>query len=72
MPSPDDILLDAEERMNKALDVLKNGLAGIRTGRANPGLVDSLRVEVYGSMSPLKQLASVSAPEADAAGDSSF
>ncbi len=61
--SADDILLDAEERMDKAIDVLKKSLAGIRTGRANPGLVDSLRVEVYGSATPLKQLASVGAPE---------
>ena len=59
----DDILLDAEERMEKALDVLKHALAGIRTGRANPGLVDSLKVEAYGSPTPMKQLASVGAPE---------
>ena len=59
----DDILLDTEERMEKALGVLKNALAGIRTGRANPGLVDSLRVEVYGSPTPMKQVASVGAPE---------
>ncbi len=59
----DDILLDAEERMEKAVDVLKNALAGVRTGRANPGLIDSLRVEVYGSATPIKQLASVGAPE---------
>ena len=61
--SADDILLDTEERMEKALDVLKNNLAGIRTGRANPGLVDSLRVDVYGSPTPIKQIASVGAPE---------
>ncbi len=59
----DDILLDAEDRMEKAIQVLKNSLAGIRTGRANPGLVDSLRVEVYGSPTPIKQLASIGAPE---------
>ena len=58
----DDILLDVEERMDKAIDVLKHALAGIRTGRANPGLVDSLRVEAYGSPTPLKQLASVGVP----------
>ena len=52
-----------EERMEKAVAVLKGSLAGIRTGRANPGLVDSLRVEVYGSPTPIKQLASVGAPE---------
>ena len=61
--SADDILLDAEERMEKAVTVLKGNLAGIRTGRANPGLVDSLRVDVYGSQTPIKQLASVGAPE---------
>ncbi len=61
--SVDDILLDCEERMEKAVLVLKNSLAGIRTGRASPGLVDQLRVEVYGSSTPLKQLASVGAPE---------
>ncbi len=59
----DEILLDAEERMEKAIAVLKQALAGIRTGRANPGLVDSLRVEVYGSSVPIKQLATVGAPE---------
>lgn len=59
----DDILLDAEDRMEKAITHLKSTLAGIRTGRANPGLVDSLRVEVYGSATPIKQLASIGAPE---------
>lgn len=59
----DDILLDAEERMEKAVDVFRHALTGIRTGRANPGLVDSLRVEVYGSPTPIKALASVGAPE---------
>lgn len=59
----DDILLDCEDRMEKALGVLKHSLAGIRTGRANPGLVDSLRVEVYGSPTPIKTIASVGAPE---------
>lgn len=59
----DEILLDAEERMEKAVDVLKHALLGIRTGRANPGLVDSLRVEVYGSMTPIKQIGGVTCPE---------
>ena len=48
--SADDILLDVEERMEKTVEKLKHDLAGIRTGRANPGLVDSLRVEAYGSV----------------------
>ena len=59
----DEILLDTEERMEKAIGVLKGALAGIRTGRASPGLVDSLKVEVYGSPCPIKQVASVGAPE---------
>lgn len=59
----DEIVMDAEERMEKAVDVLRGNLAGIRTGRANPGLVDSIRVDVYGSQMPIKQLASVGAPE---------
>ena len=59
----DETLMDAEERMEKAVSVLGNNLAGIRTGRANPGLVDSLKVDVYGSSTPLKQLASVGTPE---------
>lgn len=61
--SVDEVLLDAEERMEKAVGVLKHALSGIRTGRATPGLVDSVRVEAYGSQSPLKQLASIGAPE---------
>ena len=63
MMSADDILLDAEERMEKAVEVLKSNLAGIRTGRANPGLVDSLRADAYGTPTPIKQIASVGAPE---------
>ena len=46
----DEILLDVEERMEKAIRKLKGDLAGIRTGRANPGLVDSLRVDVRGPL----------------------
>lgn len=61
--SYDEILSDAEQRMEKATSVLSHNLAGIRTGRANPGLVDSVRVEVYGSQTPLKQLASIGTPE---------
>lgn len=61
--SVDEVLLDAEERMEKAVGRLKGDLTGIRTGRANPGMVDSLKVEVYGSPTPVKQIASVSAPE---------
>lgn len=55
--------MDVEERMEKAVDVLKNQLGGIRTGRATPGLVDSIKVDVYGSPTPIKQIATIGAPE---------
>lgn len=61
--SADEILMDVEERMEKSVETLKKNLTGIRTGRANPGLVDTLRVEAYGSPTPIKQVAAVSVPE---------
>lgn len=60
---PEEILLDAEDRMQKAVDVFKDALQGLRTGRATPGLVDSVRVNYHGSPTPLKQLANISCPE---------
>jgi ribosome recycling factor len=59
----DEILLDCEERMEKAVSVFREELRGLRTGRATPALVDSLRVEYYGSPTPLKQLAQISTPD---------
>lgn len=61
----DEILLDVEDRMEKAVAKLKRELTGIRTGRANPGLVDSIKVDVYGSSSTIKQVATVACPEAN-------
>jgi len=59
----DEILLDTEERMEKAVKIFADELRGLRTGRATPALVDSLRVEYYGSPTPLKQLANISTPD---------
>ena len=59
----EEILFDGEERMEKAVNVLKDELRGLRTGRATPALVDSIRVEYYGSPTPLKQLAQISTPD---------
>jgi len=59
----EEIQFDVDERMEKAVEVFKHALAGIRTGRANPGLVDSMRVEVYGAPVILKSVAQVGAPE---------
>ena len=58
-----DMLSSAESRMRGALQVLHDDLAGIRTGRAHPGLVEKLPVEYYGTPTPLMQLASISVPE---------
>jgi ribosome recycling factor len=58
-----EILKDVEGRMDKALEILRNELRGLRTGRATPALLDSLRVEYYGSPTPLKQLAMISTPD---------
>src|SRR5713101_881087 len=59
----EEILFDAEERMEKAVNVFRDELRGLRTGRATPALVDSLRIEYYGSPTPLKQLAQISTPD---------
>ena len=61
--SIEEIALEAEERMDKTIALLADQLKGVRTGRANVGLVDSIRVEYYGSPTPLKQIANLSTPE---------
>ena len=61
--SIEEIAFEAEERMEKSIALLADQLKGVRTGRANTGLVDSIRVEYYGSPTPLKQLANLSTPE---------
>lgn len=57
------VLADAGERMAKAIEHARAELASVRTGRANPGLVEQLRVEYYGAEVPLLQLASITAPD---------
>jgi ribosome recycling factor len=54
---------DVERRMTGAVEALKSDLAGLRTGRANVGMLDPVTVEVYGATMPINQLASISAPE---------
>ena len=60
----DDILLDCEEHMEKTTEHLQHELRGIRTGRASPALVEDIRVDYYGSPTPMKSIASISVPEA--------
>ncbi|MGL4423014.1 MAG: ribosome recycling factor [Gemmataceae bacterium] len=57
------ILKDCEERMEKATDVFRNELKGLRTGRATPAMLDSIRMEYYGSPTPIKQVANISCPD---------
>lgn len=54
---------DADKRMQSAIQSLEDDLAGVRTGRASPALIEKLSVEYYGSPVPLMQLASISVPE---------
>src|SRR5690606_18022490 len=61
--SYDEVLLDAEERMEKCVEHLGNDYRGTKSGRASPGLVEGIRVDYYGSPTPLKQIANIGAPE---------
>ena len=60
----DEILLDVEEKMEHDVEYLRKEFRGIRTGRASPGLVDHIKVDYYGSPTDLRQLASITTPEA--------
>jgi ribosome recycling factor len=59
------VISESRSKMQKALEVLQDDLKGFRSGRATPGLVEHLKVEYYGSPTPLKSLATISAPEVD-------
>ena len=60
----DGILGEAKDRMGKAVAHLEGDLKGVRTGRATPGLVDGVRIDYYGSMTPVSQVSQVSCPDA--------
>jgi ribosome recycling factor len=64
MTTIDEIFKHTEERMQKALEATRNDFASVRTGRASPAILDRLHVEAYGAHVPLKQVATVSAPDA--------
>jgi len=59
----DDTLLDAEEKMEKAVSVAKDDFGGIRTGRATPQMFNKIVVDYYGAMTPINQLSSLTVPE---------
>jgi ribosome recycling factor len=60
----DELLEDARDRMGKSLEVTQHEFSSVRTGRANPTLLDRIVVDYYGAQTPLRQLATLSAPEA--------
>jgi len=62
MPT-DDILLEAEDKMQKTEHVVQNEFAGVRTGKASAGLVENIMVEVYGSQMRIRELAGITTPE---------
>jgi ribosome recycling factor len=59
----DDLLADAKEHMEKSVEATRHKFASVRTGRASPALLDRINVDYYGAQTPLKQLATVNAPE---------
>jgi ribosome recycling factor len=59
----DDLLEDARERMHKSVEATGGELASVRTGRASPALLDRVHVDYYGAQMPLRQMATISAPE---------
>ena len=61
----ENIVSEHEGKMGKATEVLRNDLKSVRTGRASTGLVENLRVDYYGTPTPLKQIATLAAPQAD-------
>ena len=61
--TPDDILLEAEEKMIKTEQVIVNEFAGVRTGKASATLVENIMVEVYGAQMRIRELASITTPE---------
>jgi ribosome recycling factor len=59
----DDILLDAEERMEKAVEVFARELRSVRTGRASSAIVENVKVEYYGTLTPLRDIAQIGTPD---------
>jgi len=64
MPTTE-IVTDAESKMKKAVQVLHDQLRTLRTGRASTGLVENIKVDYYGSLTPLKQIATLATPQPD-------
>lgn len=66
MQTPEDVLAETERKMARSIDALRRDLNTLRTGRATPSLIEDVSIDYYGSPTPLKQIASISAPDARA------
>ena len=63
METAKSVYLDAEEKMKKSLDIVQQHFSSMRSGRANPATLDSIRVDYYGTQTPLKQMDNIAVPE---------
>lgn len=63
MADAEEILLEADEKMDHSVEAFRRELNGVRTGRAHPNLIEGLMVDYYGALTPLKQLGTINAPE---------
>lgn len=61
--SAQNVLRESEDKMKKTIDATNQSFSSVRTGRANAGMVENLRVDYYGAMTPLKQMANITVPE---------
>ena len=62
----DDVLTEAERKMGQSIEAMRRDISTLRTGRATPALIEDLAVDYYGTPTPLKQIAAISAPDARA------
>ena len=65
-PTIEAVLAEAERKMGQSIEAMRRDISTLRTGRATPALIEDLSVDYYGSPTPLKQIASISAPDARA------
>jgi len=63
MESTDDVLLETEDKMNKAVEFLQSEFGGLRTGKASPAMVENINVDYYGAATRLKDMSNISTPE---------
>jgi ribosome recycling factor len=63
MSAPNTIIREVEDKMKKSLEVLQHGFSSIRSGRASVGMVENIKVDYYGTHTPVKQMANITIPE---------